>query len=177
MIYRKITWSKLIILAASVALLSLLSSCGKQATPPKSWEQARNEAMRTMNTREEWPASPEAVCRAFWEARRAENYTEMAILWPGSGSYDWPEICKKDNPAAKYVFGEANEAKTDVPYASEEYFKEYGSYNLTMKMGSIESPKGLRYSSFPGTEITGNGTGAMSPNMWEIPNKADAGDA
>lgn len=48
-------------------------------------------------------------------------------------------------PAIKYVFGEANEAKSEVPYAAEEYFKEHGSYNLTMRMGSFGSQKGHRY--------------------------------
>jgi hypothetical protein len=123
--------------------LLLLSSCGRRARV-KTWEQAHAEAMNDIAKRQQWPASPEAVCEAFWEARRAKDYKEMEILWPGSGSYNWPEICK-DDPDVKYVFGKANETGTSVPYAEEGYFKEHGSYNLTMVMGSFKTPRGLRY--------------------------------
>jgi hypothetical protein len=116
----------------------------KQATQVKPWEQAKNKAIQSINTREEWPATPEEVCKAFWNARRTKNYLEMAFLWPGSDSHNWEEICKNE-PEVKYVFGEANETKTEVPYATEEDFKKYGSYNLTMKMSSFESQKGRRY--------------------------------
>jgi len=132
----------LIILVCLVSLI-LLPSCGKLAGV-KTWEEARDEAMNDVSNRQQWPASPEAVCEAFWEARRAKDYKEMEILWPGSGSYNWPEICS-DDPDVKYVFGKANEAGTGVPYAEEGYFKENGSYNLTMAMGSLQTPSGLRH--------------------------------
>jgi len=123
--------------------LLLFSSCGKRAGV-KTWEQAHAEAMNVIANRQQWPASPEAVCEAFWEARRAKDYKEMECLWPGSGSYNWPEICRND-PDVKYVFGKANETGTRVPYAEEGYFKEHGSYNLKMVMGSLKTPRGLRY--------------------------------
>lgn len=123
--------------------LLLLPSCGKREGVT-AWEKARAEAMNDVAAREQWPDSPEAVCEAFWEARQAKDYKEMEILWPGSGSYNWPEICK-DDPDVKYVFGKANETGSGVPYAEEGYFKEHGSYNLTMAMGSLQTSSGLRY--------------------------------
>ena len=133
---------EIVILFCLVSLL-LLPSCAKREEVT-AWEKAHAEAVNFMATRQQWPASPEAVCEAFWEARRAKDYKEMEILWPGSGSYNWPEICK-DDPDVKYVFGKANEKGTEVPYAAEGYFKENGSYNLTMAMGSLQTPNGLRY--------------------------------
>lgn len=123
--------------------LLLLPSCGKRAGV-NAREAAHAEAINVIATRQQWPASPEAVCEAFWEARRAKDYNEMEILWPSSGSYNWPEICK-DDPDVKYVFGKANEVGSGVPYAEEGYFKEHGSYNLTMGMGNLQTSRGLRY--------------------------------
>jgi len=109
-----------------------------------TWAEARAEALEIIATRSEWPDSPQAVARAFWEVRAAQNYKEMEILWPGSGSWNWAEICKSDSPV-KYVFGEPRKDNTEVPYASQEYFDKNGSYNLTMRLSSIETPKGRRY--------------------------------
>jgi len=124
--------------------VALLASCTKQPAGKKTWEEANTEAMKVITTRSEWPNSPEAVAKAFWEARAAKNYREMEILWPGSGSLDWAEICKNDS-AVKYVFGKPSKNNDEVPYASEEYFNKNGSYNLTMKMSSLQTKKGRRY--------------------------------
>lgn len=132
-----------LILLLCLGILLLLMSCGKR-TGKKTWQQAYDEAIKIVETRQQWPASPEEVCKAFWEARRAKDYKEMEILWPGSGSINWPEICR-DDPDVKYVFGKVNEKGTEVPYASEEYFRENGSYNLTMRMDNLQTSRGLRY--------------------------------
>lgn len=134
-----------IVLIIPVCLVSLLLllSCGKREEVT-AWEKAHAEAINVIATRQQWPDSPEAVCEAFWEARRAKDYNEMEILWPGSGSWNWPEICR-DDPNVKYVFGKANETGKEVPYAAEGYFRENGSYNLTMRLDSLQTSRGLRY--------------------------------
>jgi len=132
-----------IVMFMCLGSLLLLSSCSKRAGV-KTWEQSRAEAMNVMANRQQWPDSPEAVCKEFWKARRARDYKEMESLWPGSGSYNWPEICS-DDPDVRYVFGKANETGSGVPYAEEGYFKENGSYNLMMAMGSLQTSRGLRY--------------------------------
>jgi len=126
--------------------VALLASCSKQPTGKKTFEEAKDEALTTIAARSEWPGSPEAVAKAFWEARASKNYREMEILWPGSGSWErgWAEICKNDAPV-KYVFGEPTKDGSEVPYASEEYFNKNSSYNLTMRLSSIQSEKGRRY--------------------------------
>ena len=128
------------------AQLALLVSCAKQPPDKKTFEQAKEEALQIIDTREEWPDSPEAVCKVFWQARRAKNYKELEILWPGSASWkkSWAEICK-DEPDVRYVFGKAGESGAEVPYATEEYFKEHNSYNLTMRLSSVPTKKGQRY--------------------------------
>ncbi len=123
--------------------LLLLPSCGKRVGK-KTWQQAYDEAIKMVKSRRQWPASPEEVCKVFWEARRARDYKEMEILWPGSEFWNWPEMCR-DDPDVKYVFGKANKTGTGVPYAEEGYFREHGSYNLTMRMGSLQTSRGLRY--------------------------------
>jgi tetratricopeptide (TPR) repeat protein len=121
-----------------------LASSTKEPAVKKTWAEARDEALEIISTRSEWPDSPQVVARAFWEVRSAKNYKEMEILWPGSGSWNWAEICKGDSPV-KYVFAEPLKDNTKIPYASQEYFDKNGSYNLTMWLSSIETPKGRRY--------------------------------
>jgi len=134
------------IIMAHLIFLVLFLSCAKRPTEQKTWEQAKTEALQTIATRDEWPKSPEEVCKVFWQARRAKNYKEMEILWPGSASWEknWAKVCK-DDPDVRYVFGKANESGAEVPYASEEYFNKNGSYNLTMRLSSIQTKKGRKY--------------------------------
>jgi len=126
--------------------VALLASCSKQPTGKKTFEEAKDEALTIIAARSEWPSSPEAVAKAFWEARASKNYREMEILRPGSSSWepDWAEICKND-PPVKYVFGEPSKDGSEVPYTSEEYFNKNGSYNLTTRLFSIQTEKGRRY--------------------------------
>jgi hypothetical protein len=52
-------------------------------------------------------------------------------------------MCRGDDSGVTYVFGPARDH--GVPYASEEYYRQHGSYNLTMRLGSLETPRGKRY--------------------------------
>jgi len=113
------------------------------------WNAAFNKAIDVIQTRENWPQTPEAVCRAFWDARARKDYNEMQILWPGSASWyqsgkGWKEICENDLPC-EYIFGTPSEDGTRVPYASKEYFNKNDFYNLTMKLGYIETETGRRF--------------------------------
>ncbi len=134
------------VIMAHLIFFALFVSCAKKSTGQKTRERAKAEALNIIAARNEWPNSPEEVCKVFWEARRAKNYKEMEILWPGSASWekDWSEICKDDSNV-QLVFGKADESGTEVPYASEEYFNKNGSYNLTMRLSSIQIEKGRRY--------------------------------
>jgi hypothetical protein len=118
----------------------VLAKAPSQAKP--SFDEAWGAAVLTIASREDWPPSPEALCKAFWEARARKDYRELEVLWPGSASFGWEEICRKDSNV-KYVFGAVKD--DEVPYTWEEYYREHGSYNMTMRLHSFETPKGLRY--------------------------------
>jgi hypothetical protein len=146
MIKRTTGMPVLITIMVCLASVALLASCSKRPTGKKTWEEAEAQALEIIAARSEWPGSPEAVAKAFWDASASKNYSEMEILWPGSGSWEpnWAEICKNDHPV-KYVFGEPSKDGSEVPYASEEYFIKNGSYNLTMRLSSIQTEKGRRF--------------------------------
>jgi len=114
----------------------------KSLRTDKSWDTAFNEAIQVIQSRKNWPQTPEAVVKAYWNARAGKNYEEMRILWPGSGSWNWAQI---NDPDVKYVFGPASKSGTEVPYASENHFKQTGSYNLTMRLSYTDTKKGKRY--------------------------------
>jgi len=138
-----------------VVVLAVISAgCKKD----NSFEAEFKKATKIIAQRDKWPESPEDVAAAFWDARSQKNYAEMRILWPGSASFNWPEICAKDGDA-KYVFGKArilterrNEPieEAEVPYALEEYFKEHGSHNLTMRLKALNTQKGKRWYIYSG---------------------------
>lgn len=111
---------------------------------PVSFEQAQARAFEAVRQREQSPESPEAVCRAFWDARAAKNYAEMEVLWPGSASFNWPETCKNE-PNVTYVFGQAGTDGTTVPYAAKDQFDVRKTYNLTMRLRVLPTDKGSRY--------------------------------
>jgi len=117
---------------------------GVQAENNISFDQAADQAREIIKQRTSWPESPVAVCKAFWTARADKDYDEMKILWPGSASFDWPEICK-DDPKVEYVFGEARSDGTQVPYVAKEYFDKNHTYNLTMHLSRLNRETDLRY--------------------------------
>ena len=109
-----------------------------------SFEQAQARAFAAIRQREQWPQSPEAVCKAFWDARARKNYAEMEVLWPGSASFDWPEKCRNE-PNVTYVFGQASPGGTTVPYAAKDQFDARKTHNLTMRLRVLSTDKGPRH--------------------------------
>ncbi len=104
-------------------------------------------AIKTLDARKDWPNTPEEVSRVYWEARATKNYSEMAVLWPGSDV--WNHELKDEKPV-KYVFGKAYENPqapeyTHVPYAAEAYYREHGRYNIKMILTNKDSAKGRYY--------------------------------
>jgi hypothetical protein len=142
--------TKRFILVCVAVLTVITAGCKKD----NSFEAEFKKAANTITQRDKWPESPEDVAAAFWNARYRKDYAEMHILWPGSASYNRPQICAKDGDA-KYVFGKARILTTyrdtepieqaEVPYASEQYFKEHGSYNLTVKLKALNTERGKRW--------------------------------
>jgi hypothetical protein len=144
------------ILAAVVLLLAVIAAgCKKD----NSFDAEFERAARVIAERDTWPESPQDVSAAFWNARYKKDYSEMHILWPGSASYNWPQTCAKDT-GVKYVFGEARIItsygdtgqieEAEVPYASQEHFKEHGTYNLTMKLRALNTQRGRRWYVYSG---------------------------
>lgn len=139
-------------LVRSIFTLLAVAICGCKSD--NSFEAEFKKATEVIAQRDTWPDSPEKVSAAFWEARYKKNYSEMAILWPGSASFDWPALCAKDG-GVKCVFGQARTPTTvrnaelpeevEVPYASQEHFQKQGSYNLTMRLCALNTPKGKRW--------------------------------
>lgn len=140
-----------------ISLILIASNFGCKEEDPFDVE--FKKAVKEIARRDTWPESPEKVSEAFWNARYKKNYSEMHILWPGSACLDWSEICIEDNDI-KYVFGTAQiyrvnrdgelVEEADVPYASEGYFKEHGSHNLTMKLRALDTKRGKRWYLFSG---------------------------
>jgi hypothetical protein len=133
----------------AVLVCAGLIGCGSDSAKGSSFDAEFEKAAKVIAERDEWPASPEKAAEAFWQARYAKNYREMEILWPGSASIGWPEICAKD-PQVKYVFGRARRLLRDdlphgateisrVPYATQEYFTEHGQYNLEMVLHDLNT--------------------------------------
>jgi hypothetical protein len=122
------------------ATCALAVSCSKSKP---SFEQASRTAFEVIQSRAVWPESPEALCKTFWTARAGKNYEELKVLWPGSASFDWEAISHGDDRSVTYVFGPAKDHA--VPYASEAYYRQHGAYNLTMRLGSLETSRGKRY--------------------------------
>ena len=84
----------------------------------------------------------------------------MAVLWPGSGATgNWPETCKTDGDI-RYVFGKARMfaserggkpvEEAEIPYASEEHYRETAEYGLTMRLRALDTPNGKRWYVYSG---------------------------
>jgi hypothetical protein len=111
-----------------------------------AYEKAFNEAISVVDTRESWPEAHDLAI-AYWQARNAKNYDEMAIYWPGSATWNRKAL-KKEEPV-DYVFGEVQPAEIEghliVPYASKNYFGKHGKYSLKMRLSNEKSSKGRYY--------------------------------
>jgi len=109
---------------------------------------AEYKAMAIIDSREDWPAVPEEVAKAYWAARRAKQYDEMVMLWPDSAAIDWSEVCA-DERIHEYVFGEARKdgesQRVIVPYATRDRYERDGTYNMKMRLTNEGSSKGRYY--------------------------------
>ena len=108
------------------------------------WRIAFEKAIAEIDRRDDYPETPEEVAKAYWEARNAKNFEEMAVLWPGSAR--WNESLKDEKPI-QYVFGKAR--KLDgrnivVPYATSKELIEQNKC-LHMRLRNERSAKGRYY--------------------------------
>lgn len=106
-----------------------------------------NRAIKEIDSHAEWPDTPEALVKAYWKARAAKDYDEMAVLWPGSGVWN-KSVVAREKPV-EYVFGKAEDtghgSGVIVPYASSRHYEETGAYNLKMRLTNEKSAKGRHY--------------------------------
>ena len=107
-----------------------------------------DKAIAIIDSREDWPTTPEEVAKAYWKARKAKQCDEMVILWPDSGGVNWPEVCQNER-IPEYVFGEARKESASrrviVPYATRAYYEKHGTYNMKMRLTNEKSTKGRYY--------------------------------
>ena len=110
------------------------------------FEKAFDKAMAEIDNRKNWP-EPRDLVVAYWEARAAKNYDEMAILWPGSAVWN-RQVLAKEEPE-EYVFGEVQPAEIEgcivVPYATKSYYRNNRKYSLKMWLDNKKSAKGRYY--------------------------------
>ncbi len=111
------------------------------------WDRKFKKAIEAIDSRPDWPSTPEEVSKLYWEARAVKNYDEMAVLWPASAF--WNQRLKDEKPVS-YVFGKAYEDPqapeyTHVPYAAEGYYRQHNRYNLKMILTNKGSAKGRYY--------------------------------
>jgi hypothetical protein len=94
----------------------------------------------------DWPTTPEEVVKAYWEARAAKRFDEMAILWPGTAPF---MSLLKDEKVVEHVFGKAERSaggqNVVVPFATREEFEQTGKYRLNMYLTKDRSAKGRYY--------------------------------
>ncbi len=119
---------------------------GEKEEEKTAYDKAFKEAISVIDTRESWPEAHDLAI-AYWQARNAKNYDEMAIYWPGSATWNRKAL-KKEEPV-EYVFGEVQPAEIEghliVPYASKNYFGKHGKYSLKMRLSNEKSSKGRYY--------------------------------
>ncbi len=119
----------------------------KREEDKTAYDKAFEEAIPVVDSRESWP-EPRDLAIVYWEKRNAKEYNELAILWPGSAT--WNHRIIKDEELVEYVFGKARAAENMkdtliVPYASKRYFNKHGEYNLKMRLSNEKSAKGRYY--------------------------------
>lgn len=125
---------------------SVLDNLQVHKTERARWSIAFHKAIVEIDERDDYPDTPEEVAKAYWDARTAKNFEEMAVLWPGSAT--WNESLKDEKPV-QYVFGRAKGDPVSghvlVPYAAKEYYEKHGTHNLKMRLTTEKSSKGRYY--------------------------------
>jgi len=110
-----------------------------------SFEKYFEQSIAVVDSRSYWP-EPEELIKRYWQARAKKDYDEMAILWPGSASWN-SKVLENEKPV-EYVFGEIRKAadkRVTVPYAAKSYYEEHGTYNLKMWLDNKKSAKSRYY--------------------------------
>ena len=115
---------------------------GEKEGEKTAYDKAFERAISVIDGRESWP-EPRDLVVAYWQARTAKNYDEMAIYWPGSETWN-RRIIEKEEPV-EYVFSKAQATKSEdyviVPYASKSYYDEHGKYSLKLVLSKRKSAK------------------------------------
>jgi hypothetical protein len=110
------------------------------------FQQVFNKAIAIIDSRKSWP-EPYDLVVTYWKARATKNYDEMAILWPGSATWN-RQVLEKEEPV-EYVFGEVQTTEFEghiiVPYATKSYYEKHGKYSLKMCLENRKSNKGRYY--------------------------------
>jgi hypothetical protein len=111
-----------------------------------AYEKAFKEAVSVIDSRKSWHEPRELVI-SYWQHRNAKDYDEIAILWPGSSTWNRHAL-EKEEPV-EYVFGEVQKGSAEglvvVPYASKDYYEKHGKYSLKMRLSKEKSTKGRYY--------------------------------
>jgi hypothetical protein len=107
---------------------------------------AFEKAIIVIDNRKNWP-EPRNLAVAYWKARTAKNYDEMAIFWPGSATWN-RQVIENEEPI-EYIFGEAQAAEMEgniiVPYATKSYYEKNRKYSLKMRLTNRKNTKGRYY--------------------------------
>jgi hypothetical protein len=119
---------------------------GEKEEEKTAHEKAFEEAIAEIDARQKWPEPRDLVAR-YWQTRNAKNFDEMAILWPGSATWNRQVLEKEE--AVEYVFGKVQVTKSEdyvlVPYATKEYYEKHGTYSLKMVLSNRKSEKKRYY--------------------------------
>ena len=114
-----------------------------------AFDKAFEEAIKVVDKRENWP-EPRDLAVAYWKARIEKNYDEIAILWPGSAT--WNRQAIENEEPVEYVFGKVQatdmtdmEGDIIVPYATKSYYEKHRKYSLKMRLTNRKSTKGRYY--------------------------------
>ncbi len=111
-----------------------------------AFDKAFEEAIKAVDKRENWP-EPRDLAVAYWKARAEKNYDEMAILWPGSAT--WNRQAIENEEPVEYVFGKVQatdmEGEIIVPYSTKSYYEKHRKYSLKMRLTNRKSTKGRYY--------------------------------
>ena len=106
-----------------------------------AYKEAFAEAIRVIDGRADWP-EPSDLVRQYWQAQAVMDIEEMAVLWPGSTT--WNRQLDDESPS-EMVIGEAIQQAggcVQVPYATKRHYEVHGTYPWRMNLTNSESKRG-----------------------------------
>ena len=119
---------------------------GEKEAERTAYDKAFAEAIAAVDAKENWP-EPRDLAIAYWRARNAKKYDEIAMYWPGSATWN-RRVVEKEEPV-EYVFGKVQSWEIEdhvvVPYASKSYYDKHGKYSLKMVLSDKKSAKKRYY--------------------------------